>query len=85
MECNLKYIDPSYIIRSQPANPHDSVLCLLMGQSDAATALFQVMDSVSRLIRSLGECFEDHDFILTPATEAMPWKAEDAFPTDING
>ena len=58
---------------------------LLMGQSDAATALFQVMDSVSRLIRSLGECFEDHDFILTPATEAMPRKAEDAFPTDING
>ena len=33
MECNLKYIDPSYIIRSQPANPHDSALCLLMGQS----------------------------------------------------
>lgn len=28
----LKYIDPSYIIRSQPANTHDSVLCLLLGQ-----------------------------------------------------
>jgi 6-phosphofructokinase 1 len=33
MECNLKYIDPSYIIRSQPANPHDSALCLLLGQN----------------------------------------------------
>ena len=32
-ECNLKYIDPSYIIRSQPANPHDSALCLLLGQN----------------------------------------------------
>lgn len=26
-EINLKYIDPSYIIRSVPANPPDSVLC----------------------------------------------------------
>lgn len=33
IECNLKYIDPSYIIRSQPANPHDSALCLLLGQN----------------------------------------------------
>jgi 6-phosphofructokinase 1 len=32
-ECNLKYIDPSYIIRSEPANPHDSALCLLLGQN----------------------------------------------------
>jgi len=33
METTLKYIDPSYIIRSQPANTHDSALCLLLGQS----------------------------------------------------
>jgi 6-phosphofructokinase 1 len=33
MEINLKYIDPSYTIRSQPANPHDSAFCLLMGHS----------------------------------------------------
>jgi 6-phosphofructokinase 1 len=32
-EVNIKYIDPSYIIRSQPANPHDSAFCLLMGHS----------------------------------------------------
>ncbi len=31
MEANLKYIDPSYTIRSMPANPHDSVFCLLLG------------------------------------------------------
>lgn len=30
-EINLKYMDPSYIIRSQPANAHDSALCQLMG------------------------------------------------------
>lgn len=33
MEVNLKYIDPSYTIRSLPANPHDSVFCLLLGHN----------------------------------------------------
>jgi 6-phosphofructokinase 1 len=33
MEINLKYIDPSYMIRSQQANPHDSAFCLLMGHN----------------------------------------------------
>ncbi|MFH1760776.1 MAG: ATP-dependent 6-phosphofructokinase [bacterium] len=31
-EVNLKYIDPSYIIRSAPANPNDSIFCALLGQ-----------------------------------------------------
>jgi 6-phosphofructokinase 1 len=30
---SLKYIDPSYAIRSVPATPHDSAFCLLFGQS----------------------------------------------------
>jgi 6-phosphofructokinase 1 len=33
MEFSLKYIDPSYMIRSMPANPHDSVFCLLLGHN----------------------------------------------------
>ncbi len=33
MEANLKYIDPSYTIRSVPANPGDSALCLLLGHN----------------------------------------------------
>lgn len=32
-EITLKYIDPSYIIRSQPANSHDSAFCLLLGHN----------------------------------------------------
>jgi len=32
-EISLKYIDPSYMIRSVPANAHDSAFCLLLGQS----------------------------------------------------
>jgi 6-phosphofructokinase 1 len=30
-DITLKYIDPSYIIRSQPANPHDAALCTMLG------------------------------------------------------
>lgn len=33
VELNLKYIDPSYTIRSLPANAHDSAFCLLLGQN----------------------------------------------------
>ena len=33
IELNLKYIDPSYMIRSLPANARDSALCLLYGYS----------------------------------------------------
>jgi 6-phosphofructokinase 1 len=33
METSLKYIDPSYIIRSVPANPHDSAFCLILGHN----------------------------------------------------
>ncbi len=33
MKVDLKYIDPSYTIRSMPANPHDSSFCLLLGHN----------------------------------------------------
>ena len=33
MEVNLKYIDPSYTIRSMPATPYDSGFCLLLGHN----------------------------------------------------
>ena len=33
IELNLKYIDPSYTIRSVPANAHDSAFCLFLGQN----------------------------------------------------
>jgi len=29
---NLKYIDPSYMIRSVPSSPNDSIFCALLGQ-----------------------------------------------------
>jgi 6-phosphofructokinase 1 len=39
MELNLKYIDPSYAIRSVPANPHDSVYCLRLGHNAVHAAM----------------------------------------------
>ncbi len=33
MEVNLKYIDPSYMIRSMPANYSDSIYCGFLGQN----------------------------------------------------
>lgn len=37
LDISLKYIDPSYMIRSLPANPNDSVFCGFLGR-DAAHA-----------------------------------------------
>jgi 6-phosphofructokinase 1 len=39
MECNLKYIDPSYEIRSVPANPYDSVYCIRLAHNAVHAAM----------------------------------------------
>ncbi|MDR2542952.1 MAG: ATP-dependent 6-phosphofructokinase [Treponema sp.] len=39
IEINLKYIDPSYAIRSSPANPDDSVYCTRLGNAAVHAAM----------------------------------------------
>jgi 6-phosphofructokinase 1 len=39
IEVNLKYIDPSYIIRSAPANPSDSIYCERLGNAAVHAAM----------------------------------------------
>jgi 6-phosphofructokinase 1 len=39
IEINLKYIDPSYTIRSMPANARDSAFCLLLGHNAVHAAM----------------------------------------------
>ena len=39
IEVNVKYIDPSYTIRSMPANPKDSAFCLLLGHNAVHAAM----------------------------------------------
>jgi 6-phosphofructokinase 1 len=38
-ELNLKYIDPSYMIRSMPASPYDSAFCLMLGHNAVHAAM----------------------------------------------
>ena len=39
LEINLKYIDPSYIIRSVPASPQDNVYCMRLAQNAVHAAM----------------------------------------------
>jgi 6-phosphofructokinase 1 len=39
VKISIKYIDPSYIVRSVPANAHDSAFCLLLGHSAVHAAM----------------------------------------------
>lgn len=39
MEVNIKYIDPSYIIRSAPANSYDSIYCARLGSHAVHAAM----------------------------------------------
>ncbi|MBN1578280.1 MAG: ATP-dependent 6-phosphofructokinase [Chitinispirillaceae bacterium] len=39
IEVNIKYIDPSYIIRSTPSNPNDSIYCTRLGNNAVHAAM----------------------------------------------
>jgi 6-phosphofructokinase 1 len=39
MEINLKYIDPSYMIRSVPANAHDAIYCIRLAHNAVHAAM----------------------------------------------
>ena len=45
-EINLKYIDPSYIIRSTPANANDSIFCTLLATNAVHAAMAGKTDLV---------------------------------------
>ena len=59
----LKYIDPSYAIRSVPATPNDSVLCLLLGQ----TAVHAGLSGRTNMVVS----FWNHHFTHVPISLAV--------------
>jgi 6-phosphofructokinase 1 len=46
IEGSIKYIDPSYIIRSVPATPNDSVFCGFLGQMAVHGALAGKTDMI---------------------------------------
>jgi len=49
MEVNLRYIDPSYTIRSAPADPNDSLYCARLG----ANAVHAAMSGRTKMLVSL--------------------------------
>jgi 6-phosphofructokinase 1 len=62
-EINLKYIDPSYIIRSQPANFRDSAFCLLLGHN----AVHAGMTGRTNMVVG----FWNHQFVHVPISLAI--------------
>lgn len=52
MELNLKYIDPSYMIRSVPANAADSVYTILLSQNAVYTAMAGFTDVTIALVNN---------------------------------
>jgi 6-phosphofructokinase 1 len=63
MPITLKYIDPSYAIRSVPATPHDSAFCLLLGQN----AVHAGMSGRSEMVVG----FWNHQFTHVPIALAV--------------
>src|SRR5512137_416009 len=63
VEISLKYIDPSYMIRSVPADAHDSAFCLQLGQS----AVHAGMSGRTNMVVS----FWNHQFTHVPISLAV--------------
>ena len=63
MEVNIKYIDPSYLIRSTPADPNDSIYCLRLG----AHAVHAAMAGKTKALISM----VNDNFVLVPMQMAV--------------
>ena len=50
-----------------------------------ATELFDALAEIARMRERLSAVFDDYDVLLTPAAAALPWPAEVAYPTTIDG
>ena len=63
MEVNIKYIDPSYVIRSAPADSYDSIYCARLG----ANAVHAAMAGKTEVLVSM----LNNSFIHMPIKEAV--------------
>ncbi len=73
IELNLKYIDPSYMIRSVPANPEDSVFCGFLGQNAVHAGMAGKTNTV------VGTCHDE--FVYVPISEVIKGRKQ----VDLNG
>lgn len=58
---------------------------LRAGREAGAASLFDLLAEVEVVKRALEDVFARHDFILTPATAALPWPAQRTHPETIAG
>ncbi len=72
IEINLKYIDPSYYIRSVPASPQDRIYCMRLAQNAAHAAMCGKTEMV------VG-CYHDH-FVHIPIDLAI-WRRKQVDPS----
>lgn len=73
IELNLKYIDPSYIIRSVPADTEDSVFCGFLGQHAVHAAMAGKTNAV------VGTCHDE--FVYIPISEVIKGRKQ----VDLDG
>ncbi len=55
------------------------------GDTVSASDLYGFLDLVERLRKAFRDALQQWDAILSPSCAAMPWRAEEPFPTDIGG
>lgn len=55
------------------------------GRAIPAARLWQILEQVKKLRRDSAALFESLDVIVLPSAAALPWKAQDAYPTHIDG
>lgn len=55
------------------------------GRQLPAARLWQILEQVKKLRRDSVALFEAIDVIVLPSAAALPWKAQDAYPTHIDG
>lgn len=55
------------------------------GEAHGAARLWSVQEQVQALRRDCAKVFQEYDVLITPAAAALPWAAQDAFPSVIAG
>jgi aspartyl-tRNA(Asn)/glutamyl-tRNA(Gln) amidotransferase subunit A len=55
------------------------------GRKLPAARLWHILEQVKQLRKDAARLFDDFDVIVLPSAAALPWKAQDAYPTHIDG
>ena len=90
LEATVKYIDPSYMIRSVPANASDSIYCELLAQNVVHGAMVRGSQSLRPLFRWCSRphrspCSWLRPALLLAASAVVRWCGRVAKPCGSDG